>query len=97
MYTFFKKVKKLYGERDKVQPAAKNRDGVLKTAPAEVMKCWEEYFSTHLNTEFPRDESILHSIPDPPSTDTPSEPFTNVEVEKAIKTLKKPKHVAGTR
>ena len=30
-HELFKKVKKLSGERDKVQLVAKNRDGVLKT------------------------------------------------------------------
>ena len=51
------------------------------------MNCWEEYFCKHLNTKFPRDE-VLQSIPDAPTTDTDSEPFTIEEVEKAVKTLK---------
>ena len=40
------------------------------------MKCWKEHFCTHLNTQFPRDENVLQSIPDPPNTDAGSEPFT---------------------
>ena len=87
-HELFKKVKKLAGERSKTQVAAKDKDGTLKTAPNEVMKCWEEYFCKHLNTEFPRDESALQSIPDPPTTCTDSEPFTIEEVEKAVKALK---------
>ena len=47
------------------------------------MNCWEEYFCKHFNTKFPRDENVLQSIPDPPTTDTDSEPFTIEEVEKA--------------
>ena len=87
-HELFKKVKKLAGERSKTQVAAKDKDGILKTAPDEVMNCWEEYFCKHLNTKFPRDENVLQSIPDPPTTDTDSEPFTIEEVEKAVKTLK---------
>ena len=41
-----------------------------------------------MNTKFPRDENVLQSIPDPPTTDTDSEPFTIQEVEKAVETLK---------
>ena len=91
-------MKKLAGERSKTQAAAKDNDGILKTAPDEVMNCWEEYFCKHLNTKFPRDENVLQSIPDPPTTDTDSEPFTIEEVEKAVKTLKKKtKPVDGTK
>ena len=87
-HELFKKVKKLAGERSKTQVAAKDKDGILKTAPDEVMNSWEEYFCKHLNTKFPRDENVLQLIPDPPTTDTDSEPFTIEEVEKAVKTLK---------
>ena len=52
------------------------------------MKCWKEHFCTHLNTQFPRDENVLQSIPDPPNTDAGSEPFTLAEVEVAVKSLK---------
>ena len=48
-HELFKRVKKLAKERDKTQLAARNKEGILKTAPAEVMKCWEEHFATHLN------------------------------------------------
>ena len=82
-HELFKRVKKLAKERDKTQLAARNKEGILKTAPAEVMKCWEEHFATHLNTQFPRDNSVLQSIPE-----AVSEPFSVVEVEKAIQSLK---------
>ena len=75
-------------EREIKQFAAKNKEGILKTAPEEVLKCWEEHFCTHLNTQFPRDENVLQSIPDPPNTDAGSEPFTLAEVEVAVKSLK---------
>ena len=87
-HELFKKVKKLSGERDKMLPAIKNKDGILKTAPADVLKCWEVHFSVHLNTQFPRDENALLTIPDPQHTDNPSEPFTIEEVETAIQLLK---------
>ncbi|XP_030855774.1 uncharacterized protein LOC115929847 [Strongylocentrotus purpuratus] len=61
---------------------------MLKTAPADVLKCWEVHFSVHLNTQFPRDENALLTIPEPQPTDNPSEPFTIEEVETTIKLLK---------
>ena len=36
-HELLKRVKKLAGERDKTQLAAKNKEGILKTAPEEVM------------------------------------------------------------
>ena len=87
-HELFKRVKNLAKERDKTQLAARNKEGILKTAPAEVMKCWKEHFATHLNTQFPRDNSVLQSIPDPPPAEAVSEPFSIVEVEKAIQSLK---------
>ena len=96
-HELFKRVKKLAKERDKTQLAARNKEGILNTAPAEVMKCWEEHFATHLNTQFPRDNSVLQSIPDPPPAEAVSEPFSVSEVEKAIQSLKNTKHVEWTK
>ena len=87
-HELFKRVKKLAGEREKLQLAAKNKDGVLKTAPHEVMDCWKQHFESHLNTQFPRDEDALQDIPDPPPANTQSRPFTIEEAESAIKLLK---------
>ncbi|XP_030845227.1 uncharacterized protein LOC115925467 [Strongylocentrotus purpuratus] len=68
-HELFKKVRKLAGEKERIQPAAKNKKGVLKTAPGDVLDCWKEHFSTHLNTEFPRDTNTLRNIPEPPPTE----------------------------
>ena len=87
-HMLFKTVRKLAGERDKIQLAAKNKDGILKTAPHEVMECWKEHFSTHLNMQFPRDEASLDTIPEPPPTSATNQPFTIGEVDSAIKSLK---------
>ena len=86
-HELFKKVRKLAGEKEKIQPAAKNKEGVLKTAPGDVLDCWKEHFSTHLNTEFPRDTNTLRNIPEPP-TENQTSPFTIEEVKAAIKALK---------
>ena len=88
-HELFKRVKKLAKERDKTQLAARNKEGILKTAPTEVMKCWEEHFAIHLNTEFPKDNSVLETIPDPSSAEYVSRPFSIIEVEKAIQALTK--------
>ena len=95
-HELFKRVRKLAGEKNQSQIAAKNKDGILKTAPADVMKCWEHHFKKHLNTRFPRDDSIISTIPDPEVSHTSSTPFTPDEVEEAIKSLKK-KLVDGTK
>ncbi|PIK47844.1 hypothetical protein BSL78_15289 [Apostichopus japonicus] len=52
------------------------------------MKCWEDHFNKHLNTEFPRDDDILKTIPEPVNRNTTSLPFTLEEVEEAVKKLK---------
>ena len=49
---------------------------------------WSGHFQKHLNTQFPRDDSILNTIPEPAAADSPSTPFTIDEVEEAIKSLK---------
>ena len=87
-HDLFKQVRKLSGERNQLQTAAKNTNGELKTAPTDVMRCWEEHFKKHLNTQFPRDDDILNTIPVPVADDSPSTTFTIDEVEEAIKSLK---------
>ncbi|XP_030831963.1 uncharacterized protein LOC115920383 [Strongylocentrotus purpuratus] len=89
-HELFKKVRKLAGEKEKIQPAAKNKEGVLKTVPGDVLDCWKKHFSTHLNTEFPRDTNTLRNIhvPEPPPTENQTSPFTIEEVKAAIKALK---------
>ena len=87
-HMLFKTVRKLAGERNNIQLAAKNKDGILKTAPHDVMECWKDHFSTHLNMQFPRDEASLDTIPEPPPTSATNQPFTIGEVDSAIKSLK---------
>ena len=88
-HMLFKTVRKLAGQKDKIQLAAKNKDGILKTVPHEVMECWKDHFSTHLNMQFPHDEASLDTIPDPPPTSATNQPFTIGEVDSAIiKSLK---------
>ena len=87
-HELFKKVRKVAGEKEKIQPAAKNKEGVLKTDPGDVLDCWKERFSTHLNTEFPRDTNTLSNIPEPLPTENQTTHFTIEEVKAAIKALK---------
>ena len=49
--------------------------GTLKTTPDEVMECWKEHFSKHLNIRFPRDFSTPDTIPEPANTTGVSLPF----------------------
>lgn len=86
-HQLFKRVKKLAGEKENIPAAAKDKNGTLKTAPGEVMECWQKYFDNHLNTEFPRDEEVLNSIPDAP-IGQPSQPFSLDELVAAVKKLK---------
>ena len=66
----------------------KTKKGVLKSAPGDVLDCWKEHFSTHLNTEFLGDTNTLRNIPEPPPTENQTTPFTIEEVKAAIKALK---------
>ncbi|PIK46565.1 hypothetical protein BSL78_16574 [Apostichopus japonicus] len=70
------------------QAVAKDNQGFLRTAPDEVMQCCEDHFNKHLNTEFPRDDDILKTTPEPVNRNTTSLPFTLEEVEEAVKNLK---------
>ena len=66
--------------------AAKDGGGNLKTAPGEVMKCWEAYFQKHLNMNCPRSGEALDDIPDNiPGLVGP--PFSIEEVQKAVKAI----------
>ncbi|PIK46703.1 hypothetical protein BSL78_16441 [Apostichopus japonicus] len=86
--TYNKKVKyRLAGEKSTIQAVAKHNQGFHRTAPDEVMKCWEDHFNKHLNTEFPRDDDILKTIPEPVNRNTTRLPFTVEEVEEAVKKL----------
>ena len=75
-------------EKVKTLAAAKDKQGNLRTAPDEVLKCWEDHFKKHLNTKFPRDDNILHTIPEPVHQNSASTPFTIEEVEEAVQKMK---------
>ena len=67
--------------------AAKDGDGNLKTAPNEMLSCWETYFEKHLNTNWPRSEEALDDIRDNiPGLVGP--PSSMEEVQMAVKAMK---------
>ena len=49
----FRTVRELEGKPRKPMGAVKDMQGNTNTDKIEVLKCWEEHFSAHLNTAFP--------------------------------------------
>ena len=43
--------------------SVKDKKGETHTNTAEVLNCWEDHFSQHLNTEFPHDPTAINEIP----------------------------------
>ena len=61
-HNLFKAVKEMEGKPRKVLNAVKDKDGKKHTNARKVLKCWEEHFDSHLNTEFPHEHSALDCI-----------------------------------
>ena len=55
-------VKELEGNPKKCFSVVKDKAGNKLTDKGEVLKCWEEHFNKHLNTEFSHDPNALGSI-----------------------------------
>ena len=68
----------------------KNKSGNNHTNKFEVLKCWQEHFEAHLNTEFPHEPEAMLGIP-PPTPDAENEgEITTDEMKKAIAEIGKP-------
>ena len=46
---------------------------------AEVLNCWEDHISQHLNTEFPHDPTAINEIPGVRPQDTEAHPLSTRE------------------
>ena len=54
----------------------------------EVLKCWEEHFSAHLNTAFPHQPPAIDEIPGPKRKQMTFLPISVEEIELAVKKMK---------
>ena len=66
----------------------KDKKGVKHTLAHEVLKCWENHFKEHLNTEFPRDSAAINNINIPHNDQNHIEDINKEEIRKAIRGMK---------
>ena len=66
----------------------KDKKGVKHTLAQEVLKCWENGFKEHLNTEFPHDSAAINNINILHNDQNHIEDINNEEMRKAIREMK---------
>ena len=62
-HNLFKTVREMEGKPQKTLNIVKDEKGETHTNTAEVLNCWEDHFSQHLNTEFHHDPTAINVIP----------------------------------
>ena len=88
-HNLFKTVREMEGKPQKPLNIVKDKKGETHTNTAEVLNCWEDHFSQHLNTEFPHDPTAINEIPGVRPQDTEAHPLiTREEIDKALKSMK---------
>ena len=88
-HNLFKTVREMEGKPKKPLNIVKDKKGETHTNTAEVLNCWEDHFSQHLNTEFPHDPTAINEIPGVRPQDTEAHPLiTREEIDKALKSMK---------
>ena len=87
-HNFFKTVRQLESKPRKTLNTIKDRSGLLKTELGEVLACWEEYFKSHLNAEFPHEENAIDSILESTQSQSTEDIITEDEIRSAIKRCK---------
>ena len=66
---------------------------VIRLITKDVLRCWQEHFSRHLNTTFPHEESALDGMELAKVDVMPNDMVTNQELENALIKLKNRKTV----
>ena len=56
---------------------------ITSSDPCEILKCWEEHFSIHLNTSFQHQQSVIYEILDPTEDADNLSPISEDEIEQA--------------
>ena len=74
-HNLFKTVREMEGKPKKPLNIVKDMKGETHTNTAEVLNCWEDHFSQHLNTEFPHDPTAINEIPGVRPQDTEAHPL----------------------
>ena len=87
-HNLFKMVKELEGKPKKCFSVVKDKAGNKLTDKGKVLKCWEEHFNKHLNTEFSHEPKALDSIICQVMESHTNESFTIEEISTSIKQLK---------
>lgn len=86
-HNLFKMVREMEGKPHRQPNTIKDRNGTIQCEQTEVMKCWQNHFTTQLNTEFPHSDAALDSI-QLAEVENDNNPPSEREVEKSIKDLR---------
>ena len=86
-HNLFKTVRDLSGKPRKTLNVVKDKKGVKHTLAHEVLKCWENHFKEHLNTEFPHDSAAINNTNIPHNDQNHIEDINKEEIRKAIRTI----------
>ena len=86
--SLFKTACHLKGKPKKTLSADKDQNSETHPNMNEVLKCWQEHFSSHLNTAFPHEQFAIDEIPEAPPDADSLPPISTAEIESAIKRIK---------
>lgn len=88
-HDLFKTDRELEGRPKKPITAIQDKDGGKHIKSEEVLKCWKDHFSEHLNKEFPYQEGALDDINlIPPGELEGHQEISVEEIERAIRLMK---------
>ena len=85
---FYSTLREVYGPRSKSTHQIRSKNGQLLTTDNEIKGRWVEHFSDLLNIETDADQEVLNELEQMPVDESLAEPFSEDELDKAIKNMK---------
>ena len=84
----FKTVRELEGKPKKSLLTVKDVHGDTHNELEEVLKCWEDHFNRHLNTEFNHNSAVINELIVPNDRKSTEPEPSKEEIRKEIKAMK---------
>ncbi|KAK3888678.1 hypothetical protein Pcinc_007291 [Petrolisthes cinctipes] len=89
-HNLFKTVRELEKKPYRQLNTIKDKNGTIQCEQEEVLRCWQDHFTTQLNTEFPHNDEAPNDVLEG-DAEINDNPPTEHEVETSIKSLKNKK------
>ncbi|KAK3883301.1 hypothetical protein Pcinc_012338 [Petrolisthes cinctipes] len=89
-HNLFKTVRELEKKPYRQLNTIKDKNGTIQCEQEEVLRCWQDHFTTQLNTEFPHNDEAPNDVLEG-DVEINDNPPTEHEVETSIKSLKNKK------